>query len=76
MSLEYALKRTFEALAMTTATTKDCMVKMTQIQSQNEIRKSKSFKIIKQKHQNILLVASSSGEAVTSELDDKIKAIF
>ena len=54
-----SLKRPFELLAASTPATPDYMEQMTQLQSKNSEKLSKSFKKIPTKYQNMILVASS-----------------
>ena len=65
--VELSLKRPFEVLAATSSSTTDFMEKLTQLQSQNSDKCTKSFKKIPQKYQNMILVASSVSEV--TELD-------
>ena len=50
------LKRPLEVLAMSSAKTKDCILKLSQIQSQNNDKALKSFKKIAPKYQKMLLI--------------------
>ena len=57
------LKRPFEVLATTASTTADFVEKLTQLQKQSNEKGTKSFKKIPTKYQNMILVATSTGEA-------------
>ena len=58
-----SLKRPFEVLATSASTTADFVEKLTQLQKQSNDKATKSFKKIPAKYQNMILVATSTGEA-------------
>jgi hypothetical protein len=65
--VENSLKRPFEVLAASSSSTSEFMEKLTQLQSTNNEKSTKSFRKIPTKYQNMILVASSVGEV--TELD-------
>jgi hypothetical protein len=74
--LEDILKRPLEMLATSASSTQDFMQKLTQIQAQNSDKTSRSFKKIAPKYQKMLLVASSHGEVVPTELNEQAMEFF
>ena len=71
-----ALQRPLEILATSASSTQDFMQKLTQIQSQNSEKASKSFKKIAPKYQRMLLMASSEKGIVPLELNKEAMAFF
>ena len=67
--VEKSLKRPFEVLAASSSSTSDFMEKLTQLQSQNNEKTSKSFKKIPTKYQNMILIASSSSGVTSLNYD-------
>ena len=65
--VESSLKRPFEVLATASSSTSEFMEKLTQIQSQQSEKSAKSFKKLPTKYQNMILVASSTGEITDPE---------
>ena len=71
-----AIKRPLEVLAMSSAETKDCILKLSQIQTQNNDKAQKSFKKIAPKYQRMLLIASSVGDVIPNELGEDAMNFF
>ena len=67
--VEASLKRPFEVLAATSSTTTEFMEKLTQLQSINGDKASKTFKKIPAKYQQMILVAASSSEVTEVDYD-------
>lgn len=67
IDVEASLKRPFEILAATSSSTSEFMEKLTQLQSQNQEKTTKTFKKIPAKYQQMILVASSVGEITEIE---------
>ena len=67
--VEQSLKRPFEVLAASSSSTSDFMEKLTQLQSQNNEKSTKSFRKIPSKYQNMILVASSVTEVTCLDYD-------
>jgi hypothetical protein len=70
------LKRPFEVLATSASSTADFVEKLTQLQSQSNDKATKSFKKIPTKYQNMILVASSTGEATNAVYEQDAKEFF
>lgn len=65
--VEASLKRPFEILAATSASTSEFMEKLTQLQSQSNEKTSKTFKKIPPKYQQMILVGASLGDVTEVE---------
>ena len=74
--LEESLKRPLEVLASSSSATQDLLQKLTQINSQNLDKASKSFKKIPTKFQKILLTAASVNDVIVSELEPNAMEFF
>ena len=74
--LEASLKRPFEVLAATSASTTDFMEKLTQLQNQSNKKASKTFKKIPAKYQQMILVAASSSEVTEVDYDANAAEFF
>ena len=70
------LKRPFEVLATTASTTAEFVEKLTQLQSQSNEKSTKSFKKIPSKYQNMILVATSTGEATNVNYEQEASEFF
>jgi hypothetical protein len=70
------LKRPFEVLATSASTTADFVEKLTHLQSQSNEKATKSFKKIPKKYQNMILVASSTGEATNAVYEQDATEFF
>ena len=75
-NFDEVLKRPLEILASSASSTQDFMYKLTQIQSQNSDKSSKSFKKIAPKYQKMLLNASSQGAVMPLELNSVAMEFF
>ena len=71
-----SLKRPFEVLASSSSATQDLLQKLTQINSQNLDKGSKSFKKIPTKYQKMLLTAASVNDVIVSELEPSTMEFF
>ena len=71
-----SLKRPFEVLATTASTTADFVEKLTQLQKQSNEKATKSFKKIPKKYQNMILIASSTGEATNVDYEQAATEFF
>ena len=71
-----ALKRPMEIIALNTSINSDNLTKLSQIQSQNLDKSSKSFSKIAPRYQNMLLIASSLGQAVPPTLNKEAIEFF
>ena len=71
-----SLKRPFEVLATTASTTADFVEKLTQLQRQSNEKSTRSFKKIPIKYQNMLLVATSTGEATNVDYEQTATEFF
>jgi len=67
--VEKSLKRPFEVLASSTASTSEFMEKLTQLQSNSNEKVSKSFKKLPGKYKQMILVAASTGEITLVDYD-------
>jgi hypothetical protein len=65
-----------EALASSALTSQSMLLQMTSNQAKTTERTSRSFKKIPTKYQNMLLVASSTGEARSNALNDTVMEFF
>ena len=74
--VESSLKRPFEVLAASTITTSEFMNKLTQLQSQNSEKNSKTFKKIPAKFQQMILVAASVSEVTEVDYNAKASEFF
>ena len=74
--VERALKRPFEVLASSSASTIEFMERLTQLQSAASEKSSKSFNKLPAKYQQMILVASSVGEVTLAEYDADAKEFF
>jgi hypothetical protein len=74
--VESSLKRPFEVLATASSSTSEFMERLTQIQSQQTEKSAKSFKKLPTKYQNMILVASSTGEITDPEYCADAKEFF
>jgi hypothetical protein len=74
--IEQVFKRPLEILASTSSSTQDFMQHLTQIQSTSNDKLTCSFKKIAPKYQRMLLLASSQGEAIPSELGKEATEFF
>jgi hypothetical protein len=63
-------------LATSASTTVDFVEKLTQLQKQSNDKATKSFKKIPTKYQNMILVATSTGEATNVEYDQAAVEFF
>ena len=70
------LKRPFEVLATTASTTAEFVEKLTHLQRQSNDKATKSFKKIPNKYQNMILVASSTGEATNAVYEQEATEFF
>ena len=70
------LKRPFEVLATSASTTADFVQKLTHLQNQSNDKATKSFKKIPNKYQNMILVASSTGEATNAIYEQEATEFF
>jgi hypothetical protein len=70
------LKRPFEVLATSASTTADFVEKLTHLQRQSNDKATKSFKKIPAKYQNMILVASSTGEATNAIYEQAAAEFF
>ena len=70
------LKRPFEVLATSASTTAEFVEKLTQLQRQSNDKATKSFKKIPSKYQNMILVASSTGEATNATYEQAATEFF
>ena len=70
------LKRPFEVLATTASTTADFVEKLTQLHKQSSEKSTKSFKKIPTKYQNMILVATSTGEATNVNYEQEASEFF
>ena len=70
------LKRPFEVLATTASTTAEFVEKLTQLQKQSNDKSTKSFKKIPKKYQNMILVATSTGEATNVNYEQAAVEFF
>ena len=70
------LKRPFEVLATSASTTADFVQKLTQLQKQSNEKSTKSFKKIPTKYQNMILVATSTGEATNVNYEQEAAEFF
>lgn len=70
------LKRPFEVLATSASTTADFVEKLTQLQKQSNDKTTKSFKKIPTKYQNMILIATSTGEATNVDYDQAAVEFF
>ena len=75
-NIEQILRRPLEILATTSTSTQDFLQKLTQIQSQSTDKSTRSFKKIAPKYQRMLLIASSQGEALPSDLNNDALDFF
>jgi hypothetical protein len=71
-----SLKRPFEVLATSASTTADFVEKLTHLQRQSNEKATKSFKKIPSKYQNMMLVASSTGEATNASYEQPATEFF
>ena len=71
-----SLKRPFEVLAASASTTADFVQKLTQLQKQSNEKGTKSFKKIPAKYQNMILVATSTGEATNVVYEQEASEFF
>ena len=67
--VERSLKRPFEVLASSSASTTDFMEKLTNLQSSASEKSAKSFSKLPSKYSQMILVASSIGEATLQNYD-------
>ena len=74
--VEMSLKRPFEVLAATSSSTTEFMEKLTQLQTQNNEKSSKTFKKIPAKYQQMILIASSESEVTKVEYDADASEFF
>ena len=74
--VEKSSKRPFEVFAASSSSTSLFMEKLTQLQSQNNEKSSKSFKKITTKHQNMILVASSVSKVTVLDYDVECMEFF
>ena len=74
--IERVFKRPLEILATTSSSTQDFMQRLTQIHSNSNDKLSRSFKKIAPKYQRMLLLASSQGDAIPSELGKEAMEFF
>ena len=74
--VESSLKRPFEVLASSSASTIEFMERLTQLQSTASEKSSKSFNKLPAKYQQMILVASSVGEITLTEYDADAKEFF
>ena len=74
--VERSLKRPFEVLASSSASTIEFMERLTQLQSAASEKSSKSFNKLPAKYQQMILVASSVGELTLTEYDADAKEFF
>ena len=70
------LKRPFEVLATTASTTAEFVEKLTQLQKQSNEKSTKSFKKIPTKYQNMILVATSTGDATNVNYEQEASEFF
>ena len=75
-ALGTSLKRPFEVLATSASTTAEFVEKLTQLQKQSNEKSTKSFKKIPLKYQNMLLVATSTGEATNVDYEQAATEFF
>ena len=71
-----SLKRPFEVLATTASTTAEFVEKLTQLQNQSNEKSTKSFTKIPSKYQNMILVATSTGEATNVNYEQEAADFF
>ena len=71
-----SLQRPLETLVASATTTQGLLQTLSQVQVQTSDKSSKSFKKIPALYQNMLLVASSVGQAMPSKLDDSAMEFF
>lgn len=71
-----SLKRPFEVLATSASTTADFVEKLTQLHKQSNEKSTKSFKKIPTKYQNMILVATSTGEATNVNYEQAASEFF
>jgi hypothetical protein len=74
--VESSLKRPFEVLAASSSSTSEFMEKLTQLQSSNNDKSTKSFRKVPSKYQNMILVASSTGEVTELEYSAEVTEFF
>jgi hypothetical protein len=74
--VESSLKRPFEVLAASSSSTSKFMEKLTQLQSNNNDKSTKSFRKIPSKYQNMILVASSISEVTELEYSAEASEFF
>jgi hypothetical protein len=70
------LKRPFEVLATSASTTAEFVEKLTQLQKQSNEKSTKSFSKIPAKYQNMILVATSTGEATNVNYEQDAANFF
>ena len=71
-----ALQRPLEMMVASATTTQGMLQTLSQFQVQTSEKSSKSFKKIPSLYQNMLLVASSIGQAIPSKLEDEAMEFF
>jgi hypothetical protein len=74
--LTQTFQRPLEMLATSAASNQDFLRKLTQIQTQTSEKTSKSFKKLPPKYQNMLQVASSTGEVTVTEINKEALEFF
>ncbi len=76
IDLSTSIQRPLEMIAASSSSTQDFLCKLTQIQSSNQDKSSSSFGKLSEKTQNMMLVASSRGTVVPSELEEEAMNFF
>ena len=74
--LSTSIKRPLEMIAASSSSTQDFLCKLTQIQTSNQEKSSSSFSKLSERTQNMMLVASSRGTVVPTELQDEAMKFF
>ena len=74
--LSKSIKRPLEMIAASSTSTQDFLCKLTQIQTSNQDKSSSSFGKLSERTQNMMLVASSRGTVVPSELEEEAMNFF
>ena len=74
--LSTSIQRPLEMIAASSSSTQDFLCKLTQIQSTNQDKSSSSFGKLSERIQNMMLVASSRGTVVPTELEDEAMNFF
>ena len=70
------LKTPMEVIAANSASTQDALVKLTEMHKKSSDSTTKSFKKVAPQYQHMMLVASSQGNVVPSDINDDAKKFF